>query len=203
MSALAPLRRPTALHTPTGVPAQRKPAALPRPRLVLVSPQRTTAGRLPFLILVGAVLVVGLVGVLLLHMIAAQDGFRATALQKQLTTLTGQEQLIAKQVEADSAPIALQRRAAALSMVATTVTSIHRLHDGRAVGTQTPVYAPPPPQPVTKPTKSAKTTKTKTANSTKATSTKTTKSTKTTSAKTTKTGMTNPPKHHAGRPTHP
>jgi hypothetical protein len=29
-------------------------------------------------------------------------------------------------------------------MVATTVGSFHKLHDGRAVGVQTPVYVPPP-----------------------------------------------------------
>jgi hypothetical protein len=145
MSATAPLRRPAALRLPAQtVPAQAKPAH-PRPRLVLISQRRPTAGRLPFLILVGAVMVVGLVSVLLLHMMAAQDAYRVSALQEKLATLHDQEQELASQVDADSAPSALRHRATALGMRPTTVEKYHQLKDGRAVGLQTPAYVPPAP----------------------------------------------------------
>jgi hypothetical protein len=158
VSAVAPLRRTVALTSPATAPRPKpaaprspKPAAQSRPRLVSDAERRSAAGRLPFLLVVGAVLIVGLVVVLLLHMVAAQDGFKVTALQARLATLTAQEQQVAGQVEADSSPTTLQQRARALGMVPTTLTSIRRLHDGRAVGTQAPVYVPPPVTTTTKP----------------------------------------------------
>jgi hypothetical protein len=160
---------------------------LPRPKLVLVSQRRTTAGRLPFAILVGSVLVIGLIGVLLLHMVAAQDGFRATALSNRLNTLTIQEQTLQHQVELDSSPTFLQQRATRLGMVPTSVGAFRRLNDGRAVGTQTPLSVAPPASPVTKTAKTSKSGQSTTAGKT-ATKTATTTSTKTTT--TTKTGTT-------------
>jgi type II secretory pathway pseudopilin PulG len=146
MSAAAPLPRATA--APVRGPARPAPAtAAPRPRLVLVSQRRSSAGRLPFFIVVGVIMVGGLIGVLLLHMMAAQDAFRATALQQRLQTLTDQEQQLSRAVDADSAPAALRRRAVALGMLPTTVTSIRQLRDGRAVGVRTAITPSPPPAP--------------------------------------------------------
>lgn len=138
---------------------------------MLVSPQRTTAGRAPFLIVVGAVLVGGLVAVLMLHTLAAQDAFRLSGLQQHLATLTDEEQQQVQVVAADSSPTALQARAVTLGMVPSALTKFHRRPDGRAVGIQTPVYVPPV---VHAPAK------------TKSTTVKTTKTTKT--MKTTKSG---------------
>jgi cell division protein FtsB len=143
MSAVAPLRRPAARATVRSTRAQ-SPAS-PRPRLVLVSQRGTTAGRLPFLVLIGALLIIGLVSVLLLHMFAAQDAFRATALQDQLNTLTASQQQLERTVELDSAPAALRARAAALGMVPTQVVAYHHLKDGRAIGVEEPIIAPVAP----------------------------------------------------------
>jgi hypothetical protein len=158
MSATAPvrgaaqLRRPGTLllPAPDETSSPRKATTLPRPRLVVMAPQRTTAGRLPFVILVGAVLISGLVGVLLLHTIAAQDAFRVTSLQQRLATLTDQEQQAAELVAADSSPTALEARAVALGMEPTALTAFHRRSDGRAVGVQSPVYVAPPAPKLTK-----------------------------------------------------
>jgi hypothetical protein len=119
-----------------------------------VSSRPSSAARLPFLILVGAIMVTGLVGVLLLHMLAAQDSFRATHLQTRLATLTDAEQRLDSQVEADSAPAALEQRAKALGMVPARIAKFHKLHDGRTIGQQAPVYPPPTPvvTPSSKPT---------------------------------------------------
>jgi hypothetical protein len=150
MTTAAPLRRPTAPPPPVA-PADRKPPTAPAPRLVVVSPRRSPASRLPFLILVGAIMVVGLVGVLLLHMLAAQDAYRANHLQQRLTTLTDAEQRLSRLVDSDSAPAALRQRARALGMVPATISGFHKLHDGRTVGLQAPVQPPAAPT-VTQPT---------------------------------------------------
>jgi hypothetical protein len=147
-------------------------APTPRPRLVLVSPRRTAIGRLPFVIVVGTILVTGLVAVLVLHMFAAQYAFRGTAMQARLNGLTNQVQQEQGAVERDSSPIALQRNAATLGMLPSTVTHIHRTSSGRVIGLATAVAPPVVVAPVTT------TTSTKTAKSTK-TTTKTTTSTKT------------------------
>jgi hypothetical protein len=166
MSAVAPVRRPAALRSPsprrTVEAAPRRTGETTRPRLVLVSPHPTTAGRLPFLIVVGAVMVGGLVAVLLLHMVAAQDAFRVTSLQQRLAGLTAQIQQQQQVVADDSSPGALQARATALGMVPTTMTTVHRRPDGRALAVQSPVYIAPPAPPKPKTHKTAKTAKTTT-----------------------------------------
>ncbi|HTW20729.1 MAG TPA: hypothetical protein VME70_11015 [Mycobacteriales bacterium] len=155
MSAAAPLRRsvmgaraavldlPEALQIHPA-PRPRPVAARPRPRFVVATRQGATAGRIAFLALVGALLVGGLVAVLLLHMMAAQDGFRVTALQQRVAALTDEVQEQQQTVAADSSPTVLQARAKALGMVPSAITSFHRRPDGRAVGIQTPVYVAPP-----------------------------------------------------------
>jgi hypothetical protein len=148
MSAAAPLRRPFGLRaTGAAQAAPAAPATRTRPRLVLVAPARSVAGRLPFVILIGAVLVSGLLVLLMLHTLAAQDGFKVSALQRQLSTLTDTEQGLQLQVQGDSAPGALRARAGALGMVPSTVSSYRKLHGGRAIGLQQPVIAPPPTVP--------------------------------------------------------
>jgi hypothetical protein len=212
MSAIAPARRPAALPpslSPRSVPAQHKPTGVPRPRLVLVSQRRTTAGRLPFAILVGGVLVVGLIGVLLLHMIAAQDGFRATALGDRLNTLTLQEQALQQKVEFDSSPGTLRQNAANLGMVPSSVGLYHQLNDGRAVGTQTPSYVAPvaPPPKTTVKTKASKPAKTTTKSATTSKTSTTPKAGKTgttpTAGATGKTGTAGKPKAPKAPKSHP
>jgi hypothetical protein len=159
MSATAPVRRPGARRPsgsgwPSPAPA-RKPVSLPRPRLVLAATPRTAPRRLPFLLLIGAVLTGGLVAVLLLHTVAAQDAFQVTGLQQRLTVLTDQAQQQAQVVAADSAPGALRARAAALGMRPTTLSNLHRRPDGRVVGLQTPLYLAPPVVAATKTTSTA------------------------------------------------
>jgi type II secretory pathway pseudopilin PulG len=174
---------------------------------VLVAPQRATAGRLPFIIVVATIMVGGLVAVLLLHMVAAQDAFRITGQQARLATLTNEEQQQAQVVAADSAPGALKARAVALGMVPTTITKFHRRPDGRAVAIESPVYVPPP-APKTAHHKSTKAGKTATAGKTTKTTHSTTKSGKTTTTTTTTTttksakGTTSPPSGKSQTPKH-
>jgi hypothetical protein len=194
MSATAPVRRPAVRRPatsdwPTSAPA-RKAAALPRPRLVLAVAPRTAPRRLPFLILIGAVLTGGLVAVLLLHTVAAQDAFQVTSLQQRLTVLTDEAQQQAQVVAADSGPAALRARAAALGMRPTTLGNIRRRPDGRVVGVQTPLYVAPPVVVAATIGKAAATGKNAGTTSTSTTSKTTTSTSTTTSGKATGTTST-------------
>jgi hypothetical protein len=157
MSATAPIRSTSGSRTARQYPSPsvasrpvlqfgrgRAPGRRRVPASRLVAGHRTTAGRLPFLIVVGVVLVGGLVTMLMLHTIAAQDGFRVLSLQNRLAILDDQVQAQQQVVDAASAPGALQARAVALGMVPTTLSHLHARTGGRAVGQLVPNYVPPP-----------------------------------------------------------
>lgn len=155
MSVTAPLR--TAPPPPPPSAPRRRP---PRPAPVTPRPAsgRSAAdagvrgrrseevpagGRLPFAMLVGAILVAGLVGLLMLHTLAAQDAFRVHDMAQRLSALSDQEQQLRLENQQLQAPDRLQSRAAALGMRPTSVSGFRRLHDGRAVGVVSPVLPPP------------------------------------------------------------
>jgi hypothetical protein len=131
LSAVAPLRRPA--------PA----AEQRRARLTLVEAGRATAGRAPFVILVGAILVGGLFTLLLLHTMAAQDGFRLHALQRQSAALADAEQQLTVTDQQLQAPSALAARADGLGMVPTGSLSFIRVR-GRVVAVASAMPKPAP-----------------------------------------------------------
>lgn len=102
---LRPLREPTVRSEPLRlVPA---PVAAPERR-----------GRIAFALLLATVLGSGLVALLLLNTLSAQDAFRIGAQSAKLTQLSDTEQALRQQVQAASAPGALAADAARLGMVA-------------------------------------------------------------------------------------
>jgi hypothetical protein len=148
MSTATPLSRAAARRAakPSSRPSTRPPlSVVPRPSL--------RSPRLPFVIVVVGVLAVGLLGLLLLNTLAAQDAFRLHDLQRQATRLVDQEQALRITVERDAAPGTLAARAAALGMVPTANPTFIRLKDGRVLGVA--VAAPPPPPPPAPAAKSA------------------------------------------------
>jgi hypothetical protein len=191
MSAVAPLRKPIGLRfggnaAPVAAPAKPKV----RPRLVIVAPPRSAAGRLPFLILIGAVLVSGLLTLLMLHTLAAQDGFKVNTLQTKLNALTDTEQGLAQQVQADSSPAKLRKAAAALGMVPSTIPAYKRVH-GRVVGLEQPAYLPSASTATTvSPTVNPKTPPTAAATNVAAGTTSSTTTNPSTTNKTTQTNVT-------------
>jgi hypothetical protein len=82
-----------------------------------------------------ALLVTGLLGLLLLNTVLAQDSFRLHSLQAQGKDLTLREQTLQRSVDDLSAPNALARRAAALGMVPGGAPVFLRLPDGAVLGT--------------------------------------------------------------------
>ncbi|HEX3898589.1 MAG TPA: hypothetical protein VHW74_05405 [Mycobacteriales bacterium] len=129
MSATYPLRKPAT--------AKPRPAAS-RPRLTVISSTKHKVARGPFIVLVSALLIGGLLALLMLHTLAAQDAFRQTTLQQKLATLTDQQQQLEQQVQLDSAPAALEARARALGMVPSTITSYHRGANGTTIARELP-----------------------------------------------------------------
>src|SRR4051794_23561138 len=116
-----------------------------RPFLRLVATRPLTAARLPFAIFIGAILSCGLVTLLLLHTMAAQDAFRLQSLQQQSSALDDTEEQLAVANEQQAAPSVLGARARALGMVPTgSIAYVDLHHHGKIVGV---VQAAPPPAP--------------------------------------------------------
>jgi hypothetical protein len=134
--------------------ARSRPVEPPRLRLVASAP--LTAGRLPFAVLVSAVLAAGLLALLMLHTLAAQDAFRVHDLQRRAAALADTEQQLAVAVEQAQAPADLAARARRLGMVPAGAVAFIRLRDGRMVGVAHAALPPPPPaSPSTSPSPSA------------------------------------------------
>lgn len=133
------------MSSTTAATARRAPVrvgARSRPRLIVVASPRT-AGKAPFVILVGGLLLAGLLSLLMLHTLAAQDSFRQTSLQQRLANLTDVEQRLQQQVQLDSAPSQLRHKAHALGMVPSTITHYKQLPDGRTVAHEVAATAGP------------------------------------------------------------
>ncbi|MEU8983601.1 hypothetical protein [Streptomyces sp. NPDC048309] len=75
------------------------------------------AARTPFVLLVVLLLGGGLIGLLVLNSALSEGSFRLDDLQKDTKSLTDEEQALQRDVDAYSAPDALQRRARELGMV--------------------------------------------------------------------------------------
>ncbi|MER7187050.1 septum formation initiator family protein [Streptomyces hyaluromycini] len=75
------------------------------------------AARTPFVLLVVLLLSGGLIGLLVLNSALSEGSFRLDDLQKQTKNLTDEEQALQRDIDAYSAPDALQRRARELGMV--------------------------------------------------------------------------------------
>jgi len=145
--AAAPARTPAPrrTHAPGHAPGSRSPA---RPALRLVAVPRAAAARLPFALLVAAILGSGLVALLMLHTLAAQDGFTLHKLQRQSAGLADLEQQLTVANQQAQAPSTLAARARAIGMVPTGDLHVVRRRDGRVVAVASAVVvARPAPAP--------------------------------------------------------
>ena len=137
---------------PLRSPAAPAPKALPGARglLKLVPQRRSQAARTPFAIVLVVLLVGGLLGLLLLNTLVAQDSFTLHDLAKQSRELQLREQQLAGQLEDVQAPGQLADRATRMGMVPGGPPAFLRLPDGRVLGkagkgAATPVVAAPKP----------------------------------------------------------
>ncbi|QES58794.1 hypothetical protein DEJ51_08670 [Streptomyces venezuelae] len=108
------------------------------------------AARMPFVLLVVALLGGGLISLLLLNSALNEGSFQLSKLTKETTALTDEEQALQRDVDAYSAPDALQRRAHELGLVPGG-SPVFIGPDGKVAGSPVVAEAPPPPTPTPPP----------------------------------------------------
>jgi hypothetical protein len=130
--------------------------------LRLVPQRRSQAAKTPFAVVLVVVLGGGLLGLLLLNTLVAQDSFALHDLAKQSRDLQQREQQLAGQVQALQAPAQLAASATRLGMVPGGPPAFLRLPDGHVLGAPTAgralprrVTATPPPAPSASPARTA------------------------------------------------
>ncbi|GAA2996046.1 hypothetical protein GCM10020229_05660 [Kitasatospora albolonga] len=79
--------------------------------------RRQVRGRTPFAVLVVALLSAGLLGLLMLNTALNEGSFEQSRLERQTTELTDRQQTLQQEIDQQSAPDALERRARELGMV--------------------------------------------------------------------------------------
>ena len=129
----------------TAAPAPVRRQVRHRPALTLVRPRPPALARRrwPFAVLIAAILAGGLVLLLLLNTMAAQDAFRVRDLSARLSVLQNERQALQLAVAADSQPAAIAARARALGMVPAPGPAF--LSGRKVVGDLALATAPPPP----------------------------------------------------------
>ncbi|MFG2338529.1 hypothetical protein [Streptomyces yangpuensis] len=108
------------------------------------------AARMPFVLLVVALLAGGLISLLLLNSALNEGSFQLSRLKKETTALTDEEQALQRDVDAYSAPDALQRRARELGLVPGG-SPVFVGPDGKVSGSVSVAEAPPSPTPTPPP----------------------------------------------------
>ncbi|WP_411105989.1 hypothetical protein [Streptomyces sp. cmx-4-9] len=104
------------------------------------------AARMPFVLLVVALLGGGLISLLLLNSALNEGSFQLSRLKKETTALTDEEQALQRDVDAHSAPDALQRRAVELGLVPGG-SPVFLGPDGKVSGAVSVAEPPPAPSP--------------------------------------------------------
>lgn len=124
------------------LPTRVTPTPVPRRGALRIVPPRAAprrkAARAPFLIVVVAMLAAGLLGLLALNTMLAQDAFHLHELQASGKALDEREQALEKEVEALQAPAGLAARATSLGMVPGGPPAFLRLPDGAVLGQADP-----------------------------------------------------------------
>ncbi len=113
--------------------------AVERARLAVVPrQQRQSAPRVPFVILVGLVLLGGVAGLLLFNTHMQKGSFHATALQKEASELHAQEQQLRMELDKLRDPQALAAKARDLGMVPPDSPVFLDLATGKVIGDAKP-----------------------------------------------------------------
>ncbi|MDP9416338.1 MAG: hypothetical protein M3P48_00515, partial [Actinomycetota bacterium] len=112
-----------------------------RPRLTVV-PAVSEPRRAPFVLLIGVLLTSGLLLLLMLNTVLAQDAFVVTKLEKRREILTDRREALEQENAVLDSPQRLARRAAELGMVPPPANPVFISPDGRILGKPTPAAAP-------------------------------------------------------------
>jgi hypothetical protein len=112
-----------------------------RARLTVVPRQEPRAARTPFVVLVAAVLLAGVVGLLLFNTHMQQGSFRVTALEARATALHAAQQSLEMELDRLRDPQEVALRAQELGMVPIANPAFLTLPDGRRLGEARPASA--------------------------------------------------------------
>ena len=112
--------------------------AMQRARLFVVPRGRTQAKRLPFIVMVSALLVVGVVGLLVFNTQMQQASFTQSQLSQQATELSAREQALETAIQKLQDPQSIAVRAQAHGMVLPETPAILMVPSGKVKGTPTP-----------------------------------------------------------------
>lgn len=123
-------------------PADGVPVSRRRPSLALVATPRPQTPRAPFVAVVVSLLVAGLLGLLGLNTVLAQDAFTLHTLRQEGRALADQEQSLSREVEALRSPQSIAERAEAMDMVPGGSLAFLSLPDGRVSGSAVPALPP-------------------------------------------------------------
>lgn len=115
--------------------------AVDRARLTLVPRPSRQAPRVPFLVLVGLVLLTGVIGLLLFNTHMQQASFRATGLETRAAALHAQEQGLRMELDHLRDPQRVAQRARSLGMVPVANPAFLKLSDGTVLGQAVPAAA--------------------------------------------------------------
>lgn len=140
------VRRTAVPSLPQRTPPVSAASARAAAALRLVPQRRSSAPRAPFVTMVVLLLAVGLLGLLALNTVLAQDAFRLHALEQEHKALVDREQTLEREVETLRTPRNLAERARALGMVQGSTPAFLRLPDGTVLGAEVPAQAPVPPE---------------------------------------------------------
>lgn len=150
MSA-APILEPLSPEAvqPLGAPTVGRPGRPHRPLRLVPPPaprqRRRGRRRAPFIVLIALLCVGGLVSLLLLNTVLAQDAYTLHSLQKETAALADTEQALAQQVAQAENPAVLAERARSLGLVPAPNPVFVRGSDGTILGVPTPAVAPAAP----------------------------------------------------------
>jgi hypothetical protein len=109
-------------------------AAVERARLSVVPRRRTNAARMPFVMLVSLVLLLGVIGLLLFNTSMQQAAFAATTLEERASSLTAREQTLQMELDVLRDPQNVAEAAQKQGMVLPCGSATLRLSDGKVVG---------------------------------------------------------------------
>ena len=141
---MSPVAAPA--RKPAPKPARRAPAKPARPNLRVVAPVPSRAPRTPFLLFSMLLVGVGLVLLLVLNTVVAQDAFTLHDLDRSTAALAEQEQRLREEIAALEAPNDLALRAASLGLVPAG-DPVFITPEGEVLGHPVPATAPPAPAP--------------------------------------------------------
>ena len=106
------------------------------PALRPVPTQQRGLGRLPFMLILAGVLVVGLVGLLMLQTRVQEQSFEVRQLQTKATELSYRQAQLEAQVQQKATPAEIARQATALGMVPNPYSVYIDVRTGSVLGTQ-------------------------------------------------------------------